>query len=82
MKKALFKGYSNLSYTMYSEADPDKFEIPISFIVKKGSTKVLIITVYFKGANNTHTINNLGDNYKIREALLELYKSNNKKGEN
>lgn len=74
VKKALFKGYPQLSYTMYSVSDPDKFEIPIGFVVKRGiPTKVLIITVYFAEAEDTHTVNTVGDGDKNKELLIALY---------
>ncbi|MER2107662.1 MAG: hypothetical protein ABS949_12055 [Solibacillus sp.] len=74
VKKALFKGYPQLSYTMYSRFDPDQFEIPISFVVKRGRpTKVLIITVYFAEAEDTHTVNTIGDGDKNKEVLKALY---------
>lgn len=74
IKKALFKGHPQLSYTMYSILDPDQFEIPISFVVKEGNpTKVLIITVYFAEAKDTHTVNTIGDGDKNKEILKALY---------
>jgi len=82
VKKALFKGHPQLSYTMYSIFDPDQFEIPISFVVKEGRPpEVLIITVYFAGAKNTHTVNTIGDgeNREILKAIYLKSKQNGKK---
>lgn len=76
VKKALFKGYAQLSYTMYSLSDPEEFEIPISFIVKRKHTEVLIITVYFADAIDTHTVNTIGEGDENKRKLLAFYKAN------
>lgn len=77
VRKALFKGYKQLSYTMYSISDPEEFEIPISFLVKRGSpTTVQIITVYFADAIDTHTVNTIGERDEIKSKLLDFYRNN------